>query len=221
MDHFELIKNSSLILLPWAAFLTGLMGSPHCVAMCGGLVLSTTKGKKSILVYQLGRLLGYLILGIIAGSLGTLFSMDNMPHAFHIIPAILMGMIMIALGYSTWKNKRAEIPLPKFFTRLYNKVPAGNSFLVGGMSIFLPCGLLYGALFAAASFQNFLIGILCMFFFWLGTMPAMTVGPELFRRLFEGIFKGAERYIGVLFIIIGVATIGWRVYSLWIGKDCH
>jgi sulfite exporter TauE/SafE len=210
-----------MILLPWVAFLTGLVGSPHCVAMCGGLVISTTNSKKSVLIYQFGRLFGYLTLGAIAGLVGNLFNMDKLPRAFTLIPALMMGLIMIFLGYSTWKKRKAELPLPKSFRKLYNMVPTGNSFLVGSMSIFLPCGLLYGALIAAASFHNFWIGLLCMFFFWVGTMPAMTLGPELFRRLFEGVFKGSERIIGVLFIIIGVATIGFRIYSFILGKDCH
>lgn len=222
MDHFELIKNSSMILLPWFAFLTGLFGSPHCVAMCGGLVLSTSKTKKSVLVYQFGRLLGYLILGGIAGGLGHLFNIKNLHPAFTLIPAFVIGIIMIYLGVSSWKNKKAELPLPKSFLGFYNKVvPGGNSFFVGSMSIFLPCGFLYGALIAAASFQHFAVGMLSMFFFWVGTMPAMTIGPEVFRRLFEGVFKRSGRLVGVLLVVIGLATISFRVYAFVNGKDCH
>ena len=66
------IKDASLIALPWIAFLIGLGGSLHCVSMCGGLVTACAKTKREVAVYQVGRLMGYLLIGLFASVLGHL-----------------------------------------------------------------------------------------------------------------------------------------------------
>ena len=63
--------NDWMNIIPFAVVGTSLLGSGHCVAMCGGLIITVARTRSALIRYHLGRLLGYCILGSLAGMLGS------------------------------------------------------------------------------------------------------------------------------------------------------
>ena len=233
MGPFDHLLDASIIALPGLAFLAGLGGSLHCVGMCGGLVTACTSNKKGVVLYQLGRLFGYSLLGLFAGTIGNILAVQKGSPILTLLPAITLGTMFILWGYGALKGARVEIPVPGIYNRVYKSVwstvmgtgsgpyrPMG----VGFFSIFLPCGLLYGIVIVAATFQSPIKGMLAMFFFWLGTVPAMGLAPGLFKKVMGKFFNRSPKVLGVTFMILGILTISWRVFAYLNasgGESCH
>ena len=141
----------NLSYLPWVSFLAGLGGSLHCVGMCGGLVTATCQKSHDIARYQVGRLMGYLILGFFAGILGNIFTIQEANPKLTLIPGLFLGALFLFWGIQNYRGKKAELPMPKFLSRLYTSLwlrliqknqNASKAFFTGLISLFLPCGLL-------------------------------------------------------------------------------
>src|ERR1039458_4929366 len=76
--------------LLWAGFIMGLAGSLHCILMCGPLVLSTKPGWYDRLIYQAGRIISYLIIGVIFGALGKLISIFFYQQVLSVVSGSLL-----------------------------------------------------------------------------------------------------------------------------------
>ena len=227
------LYNTSTQMLPWATFLIGLGGSVHCVGMCGGLTLACAPTPKSNITYQLGRLFGYSSLGILSGVIGRYLILNQMHPYFSLLPAIMISGLLIYWGISNWRGTKANIPMPKFINKFVmglwskliprkgQKAKSSNALLVGLISIFLPCGLLYGVVIALAAFQSPLIAFVSMITFWLGTVPAMSFAPELIQRVFRPIGRKLPNLSSIILICIGLLTISHRVYNLYTTGSCH
>lgn len=224
--------------IPWVSFLAGLGGSLHCVGMCGGLVATCSNSSVGPYAYQFGRLIGYSLLGLFAGSLGSFFGIEfssSGPGVYlSLISSLLMGGLLIFWGVKNYTGAHFSFPVPKSFRKLQSSLwqkAMGNlngykkGLSIGFLSIFLPCGLLYGAVISIASFQSPLIGSLSMMTFWLGTLPALATSGEIFKRIFIPLKEKLPRISSISLIVIGVATILWRVYILFnssgAGESCH
>ncbi len=206
--------------LPWISFIAGIGGSLHCVGMCGGLVTATCQKPSEIYRYQFGRLLGYLILGFFAGILGKIFSIQATNPKLTLIPGLILGALFLFWGIQNFRGKKAEIPLPKFLSYLYSKLwmrfvlknnNFSKSFFTGALSIFLPCGLLYGVVLGIAAFEHSFQALLAMLFFWLGTLPSMILAPSIIQKILRPLKMKLPRAYAISLIIIGLATISYRV----------
>ncbi len=205
--------------LPIASLVAGLSGSLHCVGMCGGLVTASCSGGKDVLKYQMGRLLGYSVLGGLAFLMGSalkgLISVSWAPF----VSGILLGAMFIYWGVQSFRGKKAELPLPKFLHHAYRYLfrnVAGNSgslrsFVVGFLSLMLPCGLIYGVVIAATALGSFHQVLLSLLFFWLGTLPAMVVAPQLVRKVLNPLRARLPKVYATVFIVVGVVTIIGRL----------
>jgi sulfite exporter TauE/SafE/copper chaperone CopZ len=167
-------------------FLIGLLTSLHCVAMCGGINMSQCmpKGKaptaakekmKPSLLYNLGRVISYTIIGGIVGALGSVFSFSGQARGAAAIAAgifmVIMGISM--LGIFPWLNKFTP-RLPKFLRQKAGTAGKGKGpFIVGLLNGLMPCGPLQAMQIYALGTGSFLTGALSMFFFSLGTLPLM------------------------------------------------
>lgn len=211
--------QSSLAL---TALLMGLVGGPHCVAMCGAACAGMARAagprqNQAIAGFQLGRIIGYSALGALAAAsmqgLGwlTVQSAALRPvwTLFHIC-ALLLGLVLLA---------RAQQPvwLETFGRSLWaraKKVGAGRApLLIGVLWAFLPCGLLYSALLVAAMAADPLSGAMVMALFALGTSITMTAGPWLWLRL-----RGASPDQGAWGIrLAGLALAASSAWALWMG----
>jgi uncharacterized protein len=168
-----------------AAILLGLLGSFHCVGMCGPIVLALPLNRSSFisklsgtLTYNIGRILTYSMIGILLGTLGKGFVIAGFQQALSISIGVLILLIVLFGSYfpSTGKfpgihsfvNKLKEKVRERFQISSYTSL-----FTIGLLNGLLPCGLVYlgiaGAFATGDSFQ----GGLFMFFFGLGTVPAM------------------------------------------------
>lgn len=230
--HINDIYESSLTLLPWITFLIGLSGSLHCAGMCGGLVMASCPTPKHNIFYQLGRLLAYSILGFIASHLGKFLVINKSNILISILPALAIGVSLIFIGVSNFNGKKPEIPMPKFFKNFLIKFwkkllpSAKNSTILGpailgGISILLPCGLLYAVALALAAFQNPFIGMIAMATFWIGTLPAMAFAPTLIRKFLKPIATKLPKLSAISLVGIGIVTISYRMYGLYFTGTCH
>ena len=174
-----------------AAFITGLLGSVHCVAMCGGIVGAVTLSPAApprrafALWYHLGRISSYAIAGAIAGFIGGTLLDAAQATRITGIGAIIAGGFMILLGLylASWWNGLAR--LERLGARLWRRIePYGRpllparrpqqALLLGMLWGWLPCGMVYSALAAAAVGGDAANGALIMAAFGLGTVPLLA-----------------------------------------------
>lgn len=206
--------------VPWVSLLAGLAGSLHCVGMCGGLVASSCGQRADLWRYQVGRLLGYLSLGAVAGFMGGLFTLSDVHPWLSVVPSLLVGSLFLFWGLQALRGKTAQLPMPRFLGRIYQALwqrvhrrfpKLTRAFFTGFISILLPCGLLYGVIAATVATQAPLTAMLGMLFFWLGTLPAMLAAPGLVRRILRPLRQQRPTVYALSLMVIGVLTIGVRV----------
>lgn len=203
--------------------MAGLGGSLHCVGMCGGLVTASCERSHDVVRYQIGRLLGYLLLGSVAGYIGSLLNIKSLPLEYSIMPGLLIGLLFIYWGIQNFRGLKAELPTPKFLGKLYSKLwqrlvsknkNLTKAFFTGFISILLPCGLLYGIVLSTVALQHTSEALLSMFFFWLGTVPSMVVAPGLIQKFLKPLKKDLPKTYALSLVAIGVMTISFRVVKL-------
>lgn len=215
--------DTALLLSAWA---TGLLGSTHCVGMCGGISAALSfalpeearRGWRLFafqLAYNSGRILTYTLLGVAVGALahGVLGSWAHSPW-----PRVAAGLFMVALGLylAGWwlglqKLERVGGSLWKYLEPLRKVVFPVNrlwkALLAGGLWGFLPCGLVYSALALALSRADAVMSGSVMLAFGLGTLPTLLLTGALagrVRTLLQN--AGTRRLAGVLVIAFGVWT---------------
>lgn len=172
--------NASLIL---ALFMTGLVGSAgHCAGMCGPFVLAQIGGSADIkrltgltlLPYHLGRATTYISGGmLLAAPIGLLSRLDGLrwvPAAMLVVAAV----IFVAQALRRWNLFAGWSPgFPDLSRALFARPVGLNGYALGVVLGFLPCGLLYAALGAAAATGDALAAGAGMFGFVLGTLPTL------------------------------------------------
>ncbi len=187
--------------------------------MCGGLVTASCDKNKDIVRYQLGRLLGYLLIGAFAGYLGSLIKFENASPFVSILPGMTIGLLFLFWGIQNLRGKKAELPMPKFMGKFYSflwrklvfkNVSFSKSFFTGLISIFLPCGLLYGVALGTMALQHPLLALSSMFFFWLGTVPSMVIAPSIFQKILAPLKSKLPKTYAISLILIGVVTVSFR-----------
>lgn len=206
----------------WLMLAMGLLGSLHCVGMCGGLVcaLSMTRPKvwwAGLLGYQLGRVTTYVLLGLLVGLFGvTLGALGGglVLRGF----AILAGVMMVVFGLNLagWlpdplqrltARVSQRIGLASLARRYAERASLSGWYAMGMANGLLPCGLLYAALGLALASASLAEAMLKMALFGLGTIPAMLLAPGLVRRLTPQLRGRTLRIAGVILILLGVLTM--------------
>ena len=180
---------------------------------------STCPKRSDVLLYQIGRGLGYLFLGGIAGGFGFLLNLRDLPVGVRLVPPVLLGALFIFWGIEGLRKKRSKVHSPKFLSRTYSIFfrrfvsgsPGRRTFIIGLLSILLPCGMLYGVVLSTLVFQSFSLGVLALFFFWLGTLPSMVMAPVFVRSVLKPLKTRLPRFYGTVLILIGILTISFRV----------
>lgn len=230
-----------------SAFILGLLGSFHCVGMCGPIAFmlpvdrnNAAKKISQITIYHLGRLLAYSIIGLIFGLIGKSLFIFGYQQQLSIIIGVLMILVVI-IPQKTFNKYNFSKSVYKAISKVKSalgtalKKKTMDTFLtIGFLNGFLPCGLVYMALFAAIASGNAASGSLYMAVFGLGTIPLMTTAIY-FSHFLKG--KARQRIqnaipvfvvlIGVLFILrglgLGIPYISpTPVYDLVTNSvDCH
>jgi hypothetical protein len=214
-----------------AAIIVGLLGSSHCLGMCGGIVAALNMGvtdgpagkPQSLLVYQLsyngGRISSYLLVGLLAGWLGAgLVQIGISPVTGKLVAAAFMialglylanwwrGLAMLEkLGHKLWRHIQ---PLGK---RLFPIQTPLQAYLLGLLWGWLPCGLVYAVVAWSLTTGNAYDGAMLMLGFGLGTLPAMLIAGNVFS-----FFQGWARS-PLVRTMAGVILIAFGLYSGFTG----
>lgn len=202
----------------------GLMGSLHCVGMCGPLALALPRAQKDRLtflsgriLYNSGRVVTYAGMGAVFGLLGQSLLLAGWQRGLSIAAGVLILAYVAAhaLGRGRWNVEAAALrvlaPVQRLLGRLLKTPRIGSLFVVGLLNGLLPCGLVYVALAGAAATGSALGGAQFMAFFGIGTMPLMLavslVGPSLhgaLRGRFQRAIPLALSVLAVMFILRGL-----------------
>jgi sulfite exporter TauE/SafE/copper chaperone CopZ len=197
-----------------ALFLVGLSTSPHCLGMCGGILLSACHGREgrkaqlgAALGYNGGRIISYTVLGAVFGALGTVLtytlSMKSMLFT-------MLGLAVALLGLNMWGLLPALPSLPgeqNAACCLPDKLKRQTSLLVGLLTGLMPCGALYAAWLCAMSSGSAAKGALLMLAFSLGTVPLMLLFASLGALLPRGWTKYLRKLGAVLVTSMGLKML--------------
>lgn len=188
---------------PWPSVLVAsLLGSLHCVGMCGGLVSLYAAGASESAgarwaphaAYHLARLCAYVLLGAVAGGLGSLLDLVGASAGLG-----SLGVLVTALALASWGLprllalrgsprplqlgrgaarpnllvRRAQGVLVGLGTRIRRWPPLVRAGALGLSSALLPCGWLYAFVVLAAGTGSAAAGAALLLAFWLGTVPAL------------------------------------------------
>ncbi len=208
--------------LPFAVLGASLLGSGHCVAMCGGLVLSVAQTGRELALYHVGRLLSYAALGAIAGWLGLEILSIPALAALPWISSALIGAGLLFLGVRVWLGRPVSLfKVPNAWLSRLQKLTGHGAFSTGLLSGLLPCGWLHTFVLGAAATRSPLHGAIYLFFFWLGTLPALHFTPLAIRRLIQPFSQKVPRVSGLLLILLGLFSLGLRTYPQPTSEPCH
>lgn len=205
--------------IPFAVLGASVLGSGHCIAMCGGLITTVARDRNAVLRYHLGRLLGYCGLGALAGFLGEeIFQSDGyawLPW----ISTTLLSFGFVFLGVRLWSGRSLHFfVLPRSLWKQLSGLGAGTT---GLLSVFLPCGWLHAFVLGAVATRSAALGALYLLFFWMGTLPALTIAPLAIKKLFQPFAKRAPKISAIVLITIGLGSIGMKMMSSYSHMACH
>lgn len=220
-----------MLTLAMAVMVASLLGSLHCVGMCGPLALWVTGGGSSratILAYHIGRLSTYLIAGTAAGILGAAVSIGGDMVGFQSAAAKVAGGLLIAVGLFRLAKLHPRLNRPllssasssgpstvaavlkRFKPLLDRQTAVSRAYLGGLITTWLPCGWLYLFVLVAAGTGGVLPAVVVMFAFWIGTLPALTtmlVGIHSLTPKLRGMLPIAA---SVFLIVTGLYTVTGR-----------
>ena len=223
--------------LLFAVLGASLLGSVHCAAMCGGFVcLYAGTGSRRHepnaaeprplaphVAYNAGRLVSYLVLGAVAGSVGQGVDRIGAMAGIGRLAAIAAGALMVVWGGSTLlaalgvkvpatgAPRRLQATLTSLLVRFRNHSPVTRGAATGLLTTLLPCGWLYVFVATAGGTGRVLDAVGVMLFFWLGTLPMMMTLGLGAQRLF-GSFQRRLPLVGAgVAVVLGLLSMAGRM----------
>ncbi|WP_040253365.1 sulfite exporter TauE/SafE family protein [Psychroserpens mesophilus] len=204
----------------WSALIFGLLGSFHCVGMCGPIAFmlpvdrsNSIKKVSQISTYHIGRLLAYAIIGLCFGLIGKSLYIFGIQQQLSIIIGILM-IVVVLIPAQTFNKYNFSKPLYRLISNVKSslgkalKKKTADTFLtIGFLNGFLPCGLVYMAVFASLAMPSAFESSLYMMLFGLGTIPLMTTAIYVGKFLNASVKQRIQKAIPVAVIIIGLLFI--------------
>lgn len=202
------------------ALILGLLGSFHCVGMCGPIAFMLPVSRNNsfkkflqIFLYHVGRLTAYGLIGLAFGLVGKSLYLFGIQQQLSIAAGILM-IAVILIPTETFAKYNFSRPMYRIIGRIKSslgtalKKKTPDTFLtIGFLNGFLPCGLVYMAVFGAIASGALLESGLYMVFFGLGTIPLMTMAVY-FSSMLNGVVKRKiSKLIPVFVVIIGMLFI--------------
>ena len=231
----------------YSAFILGLISSLHCIGMCGPIAMmlpveheNEAKKVTQIVTYHLGRLTAYSTIGLIFGLMGRGFFLAGLQQKMSIFIGIAM-IIAVLIPEKMFAKYNFSKPVYKIISKTKSRLGSQfknrsykSLFIIGLLNGFLPCGMVYVALFGAIAMQSAGFGILYMLLFGLGTIPLMTVVVYVhslikvpFRNKIQKAIPYVAIIIGVLFILrglgLGIPYVSPSNMSLFVQNtpNCH
>jgi len=189
-----------------AAALAGLVGSPHCVGMCGSFALACGGRLTHTVAWHSGKTLTYAALGAIAGFAG-----ESVPGPTWVATAVSAAMVVwFAAGLAgIVPEPTLRFPgLAGLATRAARRGDLASRFVFGAANGLLPCGLVYAALGVAVASGDPLTGAVAMAAFGLATVPALATFGLGVRRLADH-RPWIRRALAVVVLLAGL----WVVFQ--------
>ena len=198
----------------WAAMMLGLMGSFHCLGMCGPIAFALPLRRRTAfrsslanLTYQSGRVLTYSFLGLIAGTFGRGFSLAGFQQYLSMAVGVLM--IIGVVFYNRWQKGLVNGPMYRIFSWVRERMAVlmkrksfDALFSFGIVNGFLPCGLVYMALAASISTGSSLGGAAFMAIFGLGTIPMMFAAGHASDKISAALRIRLTRVLPFVLVLI-------------------
>ncbi len=231
----------------YSAFFFGLISSLHCIGMCGPIAMmlpvdrnNQAKKVTQIVTYHLGRLSAYATIGLVFGLLGKGFFLAGIQQKLSIFIGVAMILVILIP-----EKKLAQYNFSKPIFKLISKMKATlgsqfknrsykSLFTIGLLNGFLPCGMVYVALFGAIAMQSPDYGVVYMLLFGLGTVPMMSSVVYLnsfltvpIRNKIQKAIPYVAVLIGALFILrglgLGIPYVSPANMSLFVQQNpnCH
>lgn len=231
----------------YSAFIFGLISSFHCIGMCGPIAImlpvdrqNEAKKVTQIVTYHLGRLTAYSTIGLIFGLLGRAFFLAGLQQKLSIFIGLAM-ILVVLIPEKIFSKYNFSKPVYKVISKIKSGIGTHfknrsykSLFIIGLLNGFLPCGMVYVALFGAIAMQSAGLGVLYMLLFGLGTVPLMTIFLYInsvltasFRNRIQKVIPYVAVIIGVLFILrglgLGIPYISPSNMSLFVQQtpNCH
>ena len=224
--------------LATAVFTASILGSMHCVGMCGPLALWASGGGEkaasttlisATTLYHAGRWLTYTLAGSIAGFVGSLIDSGGDLIGIQVAAARLVGAAMVGIGmYKLWSmwsvksNSSSPVTsvssgvakvLAKLRPYVFRLPIPARALSTGLLTTLLPCGWLYLFALIAAGTGSPLRGAVVMSAFWLGSVPALVALVAGVRVLSQRFAKAIPAAAAVALIFAGCFTASGRGFS--------
>jgi sulfite exporter TauE/SafE len=204
----------------YTAFLFGLISSFHCIGMCGPIAMmlpvernNPAKKVIQIITYHLGRLIAYGTIGMLFGLLGKGLFLAGIQQKLSIFIGIAM-IVVILIPEKVLAQYNFSKPVYRWISRIkqnlgshFKNKSIKSFFIIGLLNGFLPCGLVYVALFGSIAMQSAGFGVLYMILFGLGTVPLMSSVVYINSYLAVPVRNRIQRIIPYVGVIIGVLFI--------------
>lgn len=193
----------------------GLVGSLHCLGMCSPLVMVITARQPfpmARLLYNVGRIFTYSVLGGVAGAFGSLFNFTD----FQKIISVGLGLILIFIGITGASQFRFPLVthamhtftllVKNQFSHLLSNKNKTSMFILGALNGLLPCGLIYIAIAYCVALTPGQ-GIQFMMIFGLATLPVMFGVPSLLARYVQLLKVSFRKVTTVILILTGTMLL--------------
>jgi sulfite exporter TauE/SafE len=214
-----------------SALAMGLLGSAHCVFMCGGVVAMTCSAlplaRRSrpfaqlpfVLAYNVGRIASYTAAGAVAGTIGAALTSFGAVERAQLALRLAAGAMMIAVGlYVTglaralsWMERAGEPVWRKIAPIARRLVPVRTpvaALALGALWGWMPCGLVYAALTGAVTSGSALAGAATMAAFGIGTLPTLvTMGSTAALVARAARWPWVRVVAGALIVAFGVVQV--------------
>lgn len=204
----------------YTAFIFGLVSSLHCIGMCGPIAMmlpldrnNQARKVSQIITYHLGRITAYASIGFIFGLVGKGFFMAGIQQRLSIFIGfcMILAILIPAKIFSKYNfSKPISILIYKIKTTLgrqFKNKSYQSIFTIGLLNGFLPCGMVYVALFGAIAMQGSLLGSFYMILFGIGTIPMMSFAVLLQSFFTVSIRNKIQNVIPILTVLIGILFI--------------
>jgi sulfite exporter TauE/SafE len=231
----------------YTAIIFGLISSFHCIGMCGPIAMmlpvdrnNEAKKISQLSVYHIGRLFAYASLGLLFGLLGKGLFLAGMQQQLSITVGVLM-IIITVVPERTLANYNFSKPIYKVISKVKSNLGSQfkhrsykSFFTIGLLNGYLPCGMVYVALFGALAMPSIELSVLYMLLFGLGTVPMMSMVVLItnlvsipIRNTIQKVIPVLAVCIGILFIIRGlglnISYVSPSTMSLFVQSEasCH
>ena len=231
----------------YTAFVFGLISSFHCIGMCGPIAMmlpvdrnNQVKKVSQILTYHIGRMTAYASIGLVFGLVGRGLYLAGMQQKLSIFIGVAM-ILVILIPEKVFARYNFSKPVFVLISKVkstlgkqFKNQSYKSLFTIGLLNGFLPCGMVYVALFGAIAMQNESFGVLYMLLFGLGTVPMMSSVVYLQSFLTIPVRNKIQKAIpyvavamGILFILrglgLGIPYVSPSDMSLFVQAtpNCH